>query len=133
VKTILEQKLPEVGEHTTINELADIARTLEQSLILRIYDVHNEVFGAIRLVSANELKQIDRLRQQPQFIDALGAVLHQLAQRNQVLHTLALFKTKVGLRVHPAQQLKPLFDTRVLVLNLYRCLYKVNKIKYRRY
>ncbi|HCH32379.1 MAG TPA: hypothetical protein DE045_05530 [Oceanospirillaceae bacterium] len=60
------QELPEIGEHTTVNELADIVRQLEQSLTLRIYDDHNEVFGAIRLVSADELNQIDRLRQQPQ-------------------------------------------------------------------
>jgi 16S rRNA C1402 N4-methylase RsmH len=60
------QELPEIGEHTTINELADIVRQLEQSLTLRIYDDHNEVFGAIRLVSADELNQIDRLCQQPE-------------------------------------------------------------------
>lgn len=58
--------LPEIGEHTTVNELADIVRQLEQSLTLRIYDDHNQAFGAIRLVSAEELDQIDRLRQQPQ-------------------------------------------------------------------
>ena len=63
---MLEQKLPEIGEHTTINELADIVRTLEQSLTLRIYDDQNQVFGAIRLVSAEELGQIDRLRQPSQ-------------------------------------------------------------------
>jgi 16S rRNA C1402 N4-methylase RsmH len=60
------QELPEIDEHTTVNELADIVRQLEQSLTLRIYDDHNEAFGAIRLVSADELEQIDRLRQQPQ-------------------------------------------------------------------
>ena len=59
------QSLPEINEHTTVNELADILRTLDQSLTLRVYDDENEVFGAIRLVSADELDQIDRLRIAP--------------------------------------------------------------------
>jgi hypothetical protein len=58
-----DKELPEIGEHTTVNELADIVRTLDQSLTLRIYDDENQVFGAIRLVSAEELDQIDRFRQ----------------------------------------------------------------------
>lgn len=54
--------LPEISEHTTVNELADIVRQLDQSLTLRIYDESNEVFGAIRLVTAEELDQIDQMR-----------------------------------------------------------------------
>ena len=53
--------LPEICEHTTINELADIVCCLDQSLTLRIYDEGNQVFGAIRLISAEDLDQIDRL------------------------------------------------------------------------
>ena len=53
--------LPEICEHTTINELADIVRSLDQSLTLRVYDEGNQVFGAIRLISAKDLDQIDRL------------------------------------------------------------------------
>ena len=46
-----DNDLPEISEHTTINELADIVRRLDQSLTLRIYDEGNQVFGAIRLIS----------------------------------------------------------------------------------
>jgi|TARA_B110001469_G_scaffold13830_1_gene13962 16S rRNA C1402 N4-methylase RsmH len=53
---------PEISEHTTVNELADIVRRLEHSLTLRIYDEAHQVFGAIRLVTAEELDQIDHLR-----------------------------------------------------------------------
>ena len=53
--------LPEICEHTTINELADIVRRLDQSLTLRIYNKVNQVFGAIRLISAEDLDQIDHL------------------------------------------------------------------------
>ena len=56
-----DKDLPEICEHTTINELADIVRWLYQSLTLRIYDEGNQVFGAIRLISAEDLDQIDRL------------------------------------------------------------------------
>ena len=56
-----DKDLPEICEHTTINELADIVRRLDQSLTLRIYDEGNQVFGAIRLISAEDLDQIDRL------------------------------------------------------------------------
>ena len=56
-----DNDLPEISEHTTINELADIVRRLDQSLTLRIYDEGNQVFGAIRLISAEDLDQIDRL------------------------------------------------------------------------
>ena len=56
-----DNDLPEISEHTTINELADIVRHLDQSLTLRIYDEDNQVFGAIRLISAEDLNQIDRL------------------------------------------------------------------------
>ena len=56
-----DNDLPEISEHTTINELADIVRRLDQSLTLRIYDEGNQVFGAIRLISAENLEQIDRL------------------------------------------------------------------------
>ena len=63
----MQKELPEISEHTTINELADIVKQLEQSLTLRIYDDENQVFGAIRLVTGEELTQIDRIRQvQPQ-------------------------------------------------------------------
>ena len=50
-----DNDLPEISEHTTINELADIVRRLDQSLTLRIYDEGNQVFGAIRLISAKDL------------------------------------------------------------------------------
>ena len=53
--------LPEICEHTTFNELADIVPLLDQSLTLRIYDEGNQIFGAIRLISAEDLDQIDRL------------------------------------------------------------------------
>ena len=56
-----DKDLPEICEHTTINELADIVRRLDQSLTLKIYDEGNQVFGAIRLISAEDLDQIDRL------------------------------------------------------------------------
>ena len=56
-----DNELPEICEHTTINELADIVRRLDQSLTLRIYDEGNQVFGAIRLISAEDLDQMDRL------------------------------------------------------------------------
>ena len=56
-----DKDLPEICEHTTINELADIVRHLDQSLTLRIYDEGNQIFGAIRLISAEDLDQIDRL------------------------------------------------------------------------
>ena len=56
-----DKDLPEICEHTTINELADIVRWLYQSLTLRIYDEGNQVFGAFRLISAWDLDQIDRL------------------------------------------------------------------------
>ena len=56
-----DKDLPEICEHTTINELADIVRWLYQSLTLRIYDEGNQVFGAIRLISAEDLDQIDHL------------------------------------------------------------------------
>ena len=56
-----DNDLPEISEHTTINELADIVRRLDQSLTLRIYDGGNQVFGAIRLISAEDLDQMDRL------------------------------------------------------------------------
>ena len=56
-----DNDFPEISEHTTINELADILRRLDQSLTLRIYDEGNQVFGAIRLISAEDLDQMDRL------------------------------------------------------------------------
>ena len=56
-----DNDLPEISEHTTISELADIVRRLDQSLTLRIYDEGNQVFGAIRLISAEDLDQMDRL------------------------------------------------------------------------
>ena len=56
-----DKDLPEICEHTTINELADIVRWLNQSLTLRIYDEGNQAFCAIRLISAEDLDQIDRL------------------------------------------------------------------------
>ena len=56
-----DNDLPEISEHTTINELADIVRRLDQSLTLIIYDEGNQVFGAIRLISAEDLDQMDRL------------------------------------------------------------------------
>ena len=56
-----DNDLPEISEHTTINELADIVRRLDQSLTLSIYDEGNQVFGAIRLISAEDLDQMDRL------------------------------------------------------------------------
>tara|TARA_B100000780_G_scaffold245059_1_gene188936 strand:- start:724 stop:936 length:213 start_codon:yes stop_codon:yes gene_type:complete len=55
--------LPDISQFTTVNELADILRQLNQSLTLRIYDEQNQVFGAIRLVTADELDQIDRISQ----------------------------------------------------------------------
>tara|TARA_B110000503_G_scaffold15790_1_gene22291 strand:- start:8897 stop:9109 length:213 start_codon:yes stop_codon:yes gene_type:complete len=57
-----DTELPDISEHTTVNELADIVRKLDQSLTLRIYDEANEVFGAIRLVTAQELDEIDHMR-----------------------------------------------------------------------
>jgi hypothetical protein len=39
-----DKELPEIGEHTTVNELADIVRTLDQSLTLSIYDDENQTF-----------------------------------------------------------------------------------------
>ena len=56
-----DKDLPEICEHTTINELADIVRHLDQSLTLRIYDEGNQVFSTVRLISAEDLDQIDRL------------------------------------------------------------------------
>ena len=50
-----DNDLPEICEHMTINQLADIVRRLDQSLTLRIYDEGNQVFGAIRLISAKDL------------------------------------------------------------------------------
>ena len=60
-----DKELPEISEHTTVNELADIVRQLDRPLTLRIYDDENKVFGAIRLISAEELDQIDRIRLAP--------------------------------------------------------------------
>ena len=56
-----DKDLPEICEHTTINELADIVRRLDKSLTLRIYDEGNQVFGAIRLISAEDLDHSDHL------------------------------------------------------------------------
>ena len=56
-----DKYLPEICEHTTINKLANIERRLDQSLTLRIYDEGKQVFGAIRLVSTEDLDNIDRL------------------------------------------------------------------------
>jgi len=56
-----DNDLPEICEHMTINQLADIVRRLDQSLTLIIYDEGNQVFGAIRLISAEDLDQMDRL------------------------------------------------------------------------
>ena len=50
-----DNDLPEICEHMTINQLADIVRRLDQSLTLIIYDEGNQVFGAIRLISAKDL------------------------------------------------------------------------------
>ena len=58
-----DAQLPEISEHTTVNELADIVRKLDHSLTLRIYDEANQVFGAIRLVTAEELDEIHHIRQ----------------------------------------------------------------------
>lgn len=55
------KELPEISEHTTVNELADIVRKSDHSITLRICDNANQAFGAIRLVSADELDQIDHI------------------------------------------------------------------------
>ncbi len=56
-----DKDLPEICEHTTINELVDIDNRFGQSLTLRIYDEGNQVFVANRPNSAEDLDQIDRL------------------------------------------------------------------------
>ncbi len=56
----LEQ--PDICEQTTINDLADIVRDMDQSMTIRIYDDNNEVIGAIRLVHVDEIQQIDHIR-----------------------------------------------------------------------
>ena len=58
-----QDNMSDVTEHSTVNDLADIVRDLEQSMTIRIYDDNNEVIGAIRLVHVDEIQQIDHIRQ----------------------------------------------------------------------
>ncbi|HCH24732.1 MAG TPA: hypothetical protein DE179_10615 [Oceanospirillaceae bacterium] len=58
----MSQQQADICEQTTINELADIVRDMEQSMTIRIYDDNNEVIGAIRLVHVDEIQQIDHMR-----------------------------------------------------------------------
>ena len=58
----MSQEQPDICEQTTINDLADIVRDMDQSMTIRIYDDNNEVIGAIRLVHVDEIQQIDHMR-----------------------------------------------------------------------
>lgn len=58
----MSQEQPDICEQTTINDLADIVRDMDQSMTIHIYDDNNEVIGAIRLVHVDEIQQIDHMR-----------------------------------------------------------------------
>ena len=58
----MKHKQADICEQTTINDLADIVRDMEQSMTTRIHDDNNHVIGATRLVHVDEIQQIDHMR-----------------------------------------------------------------------
>lgn len=59
----MHKAIDNINPTTTINDLADIVRDMEDSMTIRIYDDFQQVIGAIRLVHVDEIHQIEALRQ----------------------------------------------------------------------